>query len=136
MCYMHEYDDTLASAHISQLEAINCMVAVRALICPDHQGMTVMVERDNSTAVAIFRTGQGRDQVILACTHAIWRHAAAVDCALQLKHTPGELMHSADALSHACLSPRHEVMAWEVVHERGLQVMMISHKFFDYAYFL
>ena len=136
VCYMHQYNQTLAQAHISQLEAINCMAAVRALVGTRHRGLTIMVECDNSAAVTVFINGRGRDPVILACARAIWRHAAAVDCALRFKHTPGDLMHSADALSRACLSPRHEMVAWEVVRDRQLNVIMLDDEMFDYSYYL
>ena len=101
VCYMYAYPPQLLEAHISQLEAINCMATVRAIITPDHRGTTVLVECDNSAAVAVFSSGKGRDPVILACARAIWRHAADVDCALVFRHVPGEFMDAADALSRA-----------------------------------
>ena len=130
-CYMYRYPPALAEAHISQLEAINCMAAVRALIRPEHEGCTVLMECDNSAAVAVFTAGRGRDPLILASARAIWRHAAEVDCALIFTHVPGEFMDAADALSRACLSPQHEAKAWQVVRDRHLSVIEVDYSLFD-----
>ena len=135
-CYMYEYPPALAAAHISQLEAINCMAAVRALITPAHRGLTVLVECDNSAAVAVFGSGRGRDPVILASARAIWRHAAEIDCALTFRHVPGEFMDAADALSRAPLSASHAARARSVVVERGLRLVEVDFSHFDFVPFL
>ena len=134
--YMYQYPEAFAQAHISQLEAINCMAAIRAIIGHAHRGHTVLVECDNSAAISIFQSGRGREPVILACARAIWRHAAEMNCALIFKHTPGELMDATDALSRACLSPRHEANARQVIASKGLRVIEVDFSHFDYSAFL
>ena len=135
-CYMFEYQPPLSEGHISQLEAVNCMAAIRILLGQRHAGQTVMVECDNSAAVSIFATGKGREGVILACARAIWRHSVDLDCHLIFKHTPGVLMHAADTLSRACLSAAHESAAWNLVRERNLIVTKADPEMFNFDHFL
>ena len=53
-CYIVQYDPVMASTHhISQLEAMNCMAAIRILINSNSKGKVVEVHCDNSAAVSI-----------------------------------------------------------------------------------
>ena len=135
-CYMYSYPQQFADAHISQLEGINCMAAVRLLIGPTHRGMTVLVECDNSAAVCIFVTGKGREPVILACARAIWRHAAELDCHLLFKHKPGVLMEAADALSRVSVSANKKALARRIIRQRGLKVIPAHDEAFNYSLFI
>ena len=136
VCYTYEYLAEFAEAHISQLEAINCMAAIRAIVGQSHRGMTIMVKCDNSAAVAIFSSGRGRDPVILACARAIWRHSAEVDCTLVFRHIPGVMMEAADTLSRACISPSHARKAHQLIQDRGLVSIDVGFQMFDYYSFL
>ena len=91
----------------------------------------MLVECDISAAVAVFSSGKGQDNVILACALAIWRHAADIDCALVFRHVPGEFMDAADALSRAPLSQNHKARAWQLVADRGLRAIEINYISFD-----
>ena len=131
--YMFEYMD---EGHILQPEAVNCMAAVRCIVGPHHKGMTIMVHCDNSAAVCIFATGQGREPVILACAWALWRHAADVDCNLRFRHVPGERMEAADTLSRASLSPAYYGKALRIIQEKGLTLINPGYASFSYSDFL
>ena len=137
VCYSFTYPTEMsATHHISQLEAINCMAAIRACVSSEHAGRLVLVKCDNSAAVSIYHTGKGRDTVILACARAIWAHAARCDCSLAFKHVPGELMGIADTLSRAPLSYEHDRKAKAMCSEMGLIPFDISANAFDYSSFL
>ena len=136
--YILEYDvKTSDDHHISQLEAMNCMVAIRVMRTDEHKGKLIEVHCDNSAAVSIYHTGKGRDPVILACARAIWDHAARADCSLAFRHIPGELMTTADALSRAPLSAAHRQAACRVARERGLTMLkstlMLFHTFHSFS---
>ena len=132
VCYSYEYPTDFAESHISQLEAVNCMAAVRAIITRPHEGLTALVKCDHSAAIAVFSTGRGHDPVILACARAIWRHSADTDCALVFRHTSGIHMEAADALSRACLSARHAARSESIIRERDLVTLRVGFDIFDY----
>ena len=137
LAYIVKYPDHLTQDHhISQLEAINCMVAIRSMVGKQHRGKLIQVHCDNSAAVSIYHTGKGRDPVILACARAIWAHAAHLDCSLAFMHIPGELMVVADALSRAPLSAAHKARADRIVHDMSLTLLEIDHDAYDYFNFL
>ena len=137
MGYILEYDArTSQDHHISQLEAMNCMVAIRVMLTQDHKGKLIEVHCDNSAAVSIYHTGKGRDPVILACARAIWDHAARIDCSLTFRHIPGNLMTTADALSRAPLSAAHSHQASRVAREKGLTMIQVSPNALSYATFM
>ena len=115
LCYSFKYPEEMSNSHhIRQLEAMNCMAAIRVMINKGHEGRLIEVHCDNSGAVSVYHTGKGRDPVILACARAIWAWAARCDCSLVFKLIPGELMVVADALSRAPLSARDLQKADEI----------------------
>ena len=72
-CYMYKYiPPLLGEMHISQLEAVNCVAAIRAFISSEDRGNTVEVKCDNMAAVSTYTSGRGRDEILLACARAIW----------------------------------------------------------------
>ena len=135
-CYMYTYPPDFADAHISQLEGVNCMAAIRLLVGPAHRGSTILIHCDNSAAVSIFATGKGREPVILACARAIWRHAAELDCFFIFRHRPGVLMEAADALSRAGICPKKKAEADRIIRQRGLTVVSADYNAFDYSAFM
>ena len=136
-CYSYTYsEEDKQGRHISQLEAINVMAAVRALITENHRGQTVLVRCDNQSAVAVYTAGRGIDQVILACARALWRHAADCDVNLVFKHTPGVDMTTADILSRVPLSPGAAAAARDLIRNLGLIEIAPEPDWFKYFSFL
>ena len=120
-CYTYAYTERIKKgAHISQLEAINCLAAIRLFVEATHTGNTIEVQCDNTAAIAVYTSGKGKDPVILACARGIWRHVAALDCYLVFTHIPGVRMGVADTLSRACLSTTHANKAIALIRDRSL----------------
>ena len=136
-CYYYTYDpEEVEDRHISQLEAVNVMAAVRAFVGHQHKGNTVMVHCDNQSAVAVYTAGRGRDEVILACARALWRHAADMDANLIFKHVPGQNMTTADILSRAPLSDKAQEAARVLIRTTGLKWIPPEKAWFSYELFL
>ena len=137
ICYSFHYPEQMTSDHhISQLEAINCMAAVRVLIGPQDCGKLIEIHCDNLAAVSVYHTGRGRDSVILACARAIWAHAAISDCSLTFKHIPGELMGVADTLSRVPISMEAESKAFAMCQLMCLDRINVEANAFHYSAFL
>lgn len=67
------YSEAFAAAHhISTLEAINCLVAMRTLMSAADRETTVEIQCDSESAVAALAFGRVRDPVLLADCHAAW----------------------------------------------------------------
>lgn len=97
--------------HISTLEAINCLVAMRTLITAQDRSTTVEVRCDSASAIAAFSFGRARDPVLLAVARAAWYLVACMDLRVIYTHIPGEQMDVPDSLSRAHLSPQHRAKA-------------------------
>ena len=136
-CYAYEYPQEMThSMHISQLEAVNCLAAVRTFFHKEHSGATIRINCDNSAAVCIYSTGRGRDCIILACARAMWRHAADTDTNLLFVHIPGEQMGAADTLSRAYLSEARAEAANALIRDKQLQCIHVSDSAFNYVQFI
>lgn len=115
------YTKAVADAHhISTLEAINCMVALRTLLTSQDRHSTVELQCDSASAIAAFAFGRARDPVLLAVCPAVWYLAAYMDVKIIYTHIPGEQMDIPDSLSRAHLSTQHRARADEVIQKHDL----------------
>ena len=64
------------SHHISQLEALNVVVAVKILVPQGTRGHRVLVKTDNMATMFALSSGRTRDPVLAACAREIWFAAA------------------------------------------------------------
>ena len=84
---------------ICHLEALNAVVAI-TLWAPSFSKSLVHLFSDNTTAVAIFHVGRGRDSFLQACAREIWLTCAVWDITLAVGDVSGaSLTDTADALS-------------------------------------
>ena len=132
-CYMHQFSDEMTDGHnINELEAINCMAAVRAFVTRDHAGGTVEVHCDNRSAVDALTSGRARDLILAACARAMWFHAACMEVDLKFTHVAGEAMVLPDALSRVAVDARHDRLARAFIRDIPLRVIKVGHEMFDY----
>lgn len=94
--------------HITILEALNCLVALRRFLSDSDNGSTVRLCCDNLSTVFCLTTGKARDPVLAAIARAAWYIQAKRNIDLIVDHIPGSDMQIADALSRAHLSPHHK----------------------------
>ena len=135
-CYMYKYPEGMTeSFHISQLEAINCLIGIKALTGPQQANSVVIVECDNLGAVYVLQNSKGRDRVINAVARAIWFFACKNNIIFNYKHKPGILMNIPDTLSRAYLDKQSMIKAKKIVYENEFQLVDIKpsyHNFNDY----
>ena len=134
--YSHTYTKKVASTHhITQLEAMNVLAAVRAFVDRSHAAGVVEVYCDNSASMASYTSGRARDCVLAACCRAMWFKAAATETTLEFAHAPGEGMVLPDALSRAKFDPALNRKARKIVHDRDMCEVSVDHDHFTYADF-
>ena len=92
--------------HISQLELLNVLVALKEL-CKDESHVKIHVRCDNMSSVCMLQSGKGRDSVMLCIARNIWHWAAQKDIDIIATHVPGVEMTIADALSRNHISQRN-----------------------------
>jgi hypothetical protein len=101
--------------HISHLEALNCMAAVKQW-APRLASKTAVLHCDFATAVAILQVGKGRDTFIQQCARELWLVTALHDIDLAVEHIAGDhLSSTADALSRHHLGPLYRSRVEELV---------------------
>ena len=134
--YEHQFTSVFsASHHITQLEALNCLAAVRVFVNEDHAGGTAEVMCDNRAAVDAYTSGRARDPVLAAAARALWYHAAHVGVDLRFTHTPGEAMALPDALSRASLDASGRARADAYITKLSLTRVRSRGRDFDYKQF-
>ena len=136
-CYAYEYPKSIAASHhITQLEALNVLAAVRTFVTREHQGGTIVVYGDNMASMSSYSSGRARDTVLAACCRAMWYHAADTQTRLVFDHIPGETMVLPDALSRASFDPALARKARHIVASRALSEVRVNKDRFSYSAFL
>ena len=134
--YEYIYPAEVATGHhITQLEAINCLAAVRAFVTKEHAGGTVEVYCDNRPTVDALTSGRAKDEVLAACARALWLHAANTDTDIEFTHVPGEGMALPDALSRASLDYKGRKAADYFIKTMSLKLVHVTENNFAYKRF-
>ena len=131
--YEHIFSASVtADHHITLLEAMNCVAAVRRFVTIDQAGGTIEVFCDNRPAVDAFTSGRARNAILAGCARALWYHAAMTDTDVVFTHVPGEGMALPDALSRASSDPGMRVAADRFVGSMNLTRVQVSPTHFTY----
>ena len=124
--------DMAESHHITLLEALNCVAAVRVFVTSRHGGGTIQVFCDNQPSVDALTSGRARNATLAACARAMWYHAAKTDTHLVFTHVPGEGMSLPDALSRASMSQAARNTADTLISSLALTPVPIRDDHFSY----
>ena len=127
---------TAAARHITQLEALNVLVAVRTFVDSTHAAGTIEVYGDNSASISAYSSGRARDPVLAACCRGMWFHAAKTQTNFIFTHMPGEAMALPDALSRAHQDPKHQALAATMERRAGISRVRADPAAFSYASFM
>ena len=135
--YAYVYPKAMAGAHhITQLEAINLLGAVRLFVTNSHAGGSIEIYCDNMASVSAYSSGRARDSVLAACTRAMWFKAAATQTTLSFSHLPGEGMVLPDALSRVHIDSTMRRRAMAMVKTMALTQASPNRAHFAYKDFL
>lgn len=122
-CYAVKYPREIASSmHISQMEALNCLISARVLL-RGWKDVCIELICDNQGATSCLASGKGRDPIILAISRAFWFISAKYNIRFWFSHMPGEMMTVADPLSRMFLSDADRIKADDVIHQHGLRLV-------------
>lgn len=136
ICYVYRYPDEMARRfHITQLEALNCLMAIRAFTS-GLRNKVVEVHCDNMPAVMAFTNSRGRDHILNAIARAVWYHAANRNLEVQFRHVPGVDLPFVDALSRAYLDEQSMNHANNIITKNNWKTVHISPTFHDFNRYL
>ena len=109
------------SFHISQLEALNVLIALKTLIPESLTNARVVVSTDNSATMHVLNSGKSKDPIIAACAREVWLIAATRNIDILLTHVPGISLVLVDALSRRSFDPNLNALATSLVNEMRLR---------------
>lgn len=136
-CYSMVYSEAVAATHhISLLEALNCLVALRTLVSSKDRSTVIELQCNNSAKVHALRLGRACDPVLSAISRAVWYHMARMDIKLLVTHIPGKFMDIADALSRAHISAEQYDKAQLYISKFSLQCVTPEKYATNYKQFL
>lgn len=107
--------------HITILEALNCLIALRILLADSDNHTKVRLCCDNLSTVYTLTSGRAKDPVLAAIARAAWYIQAYRDVDLEVVHVPGANMGIADALSRAHTSAEARLQADRVINKLELK---------------
>ena len=106
------YRNTL---NISQIEALNLVIALKTLIPDSLSHARILVKTDNTGAQCALSTGRTRDPILAACAREVWLLSAVKQVDILIHHAPGDTLVLADALSRASFNPGLKSLAGSLV---------------------
>ena len=106
--------------HISQLEAINIVAAVKTLTPLTLKNHQVRVTTDDSASMYALNSGRTRDYLLAACARELWLFAAINQLEIVIEHAPGESLLLADALSRRDKHPSYEATVSKLTCEKRI----------------
>lgn len=135
-CYMYQYPRAMSERfHITQLEALNCLMAIRAFT-GEMSNKVVEVHCDNMPAVMAFTNSRGRDSILNAIARAVWFHGAKRNIDFCFEHVPGVRLPDVDTLSRAYLDEQAMTRACNIITEKYCKRVYLSPRHHDFNAYL
>ena len=108
------------AANITELEAINVVLALHTFLTEKDRGTHIRVRCDNQAAVYALTTGRAHNPILQDCARSAWMVQALLGVEITYDHIPGKDNEVADALSRAHLSEADHGSAVDWVAYYGL----------------
>ena len=108
--------------HISRLEALNAVIALKTLVPPGDnlEHVRVHIYSDNSASVAVMMNGRTGDQVMASTARDLAMYVAMNQWEIVVTHKPGKDLVLADALSRYDTGDGYKAIVEKEVSERKL----------------
>lgn len=120
----------------TQLECINCLLAIVTFIDDTYSGKTIRVNCDNAPTIFAYSAGKARDAILAGCARAAWYHAARLNINITYRHIPGIEMIIPDALSRRHLSVNFDNIVSQALVKNNLYLCTPSLNKMNYSSFV
>ena len=107
MVYALPLGDQFSHLHITQLEMLNIIVALKVW-SNLWQNKMVEINCDNLAVVEVLNSGKARDPFLALCARNVWLISAMFNIHLVFSHIPGKNNHIADLLSRWTITKNPE----------------------------
>ena len=107
--------------HISRLEALNLIIALKSLIPESLRCTEIVIKTDNIASAFSLTSGRPKDPILAACARELWLVAALQQLTITIVHVPGESLVLADALSRRHKAPDFQQFVLKTVKELKLK---------------
>lgn len=99
-------------------------MAVHTFLKESDRGSHVVIQTDSLSSAQVFRSGRGRNKVLLDCARQLWMVQALLDVRITYEHISGESNCLADALSRMHLG--HPYIDRSVALSRSLELRIFE----------
>lgn len=106
--------------HISQLEAMNVVNALKTMIPANAPPLRIRVKTDNSPTMFSINTGKTKDAILASCAREVALFSAKYQHEIELYHAPGVSLVLSDALSRMNMNNNYKIIAQHFVKELNL----------------
>lgn len=134
--YAFEISEKLQKLSSTQLECVNCLLAVRTFITIADAGSTSLLNCDNMPTIFAYAHGRAKDPVLAACSRAMWYHSEQCQVRMVYVHKPGVQMELADALSRYHLGDKYKQIVESHIQAKKLVRILPDYKMLDFSKFL
>ena len=110
-------------SNITELEAVNVIIALHSFISSHDAGGHIHMQCDNLPAVQALTSGRAHNQVLAECARAAWMLQAIYAVRISYSHIPGQNNQVADALSRAHVTPAYHRLAREHITDSRLSLV-------------
>lgn len=93
--------------NIAELEGANVAIAAHTLISHKDRGRHILIRSDSMASVQVFKSGRGRNPVLLEAARLLWMVQALLDVRLSYSHVEGENNILAYSLSRLHTDPAY-----------------------------
>lgn len=132
----YKFPANCAHFNISVLEALNCLIACRALVTKEKHSKTIKIRCDNMATIETFTKGSPRDKYLAGIARALWYCLARADVNPIYEHVPGIDMVIPDALSRISISKSYHDLAASIIAHHNLRFVPIQGHQLDFHNFL
>ena len=102
-------------SNITEIEAVNVIIALHTFVTQEDAGGHVMVQCDNMSAVQALTASRAHNPILAKCARVNWMLQAIHDIKVSFSHIPGSDNPVADALSRAHTTQAYHELAREFI---------------------
>ena len=110
-------------ANITEMEAVNVIIALHTFVTEHDAGGHILVQCDNLPVVQVLTTGRAHNPLLAECARAAWMIQAKFAIKLTFSHIAGAKNQVADALSRAHMTKAYHALAKEFIDNLSLVVV-------------
>lgn len=137
--HRHTYGGRITPVHdpvvnITELEAVNVVVAINIFLGKVEAGSHVLVQCDSLGSVEVFHNGRGKNKVLLECARHLWMVQAILNIQISYEHIAGRDNSIADSLSRLHIHDIYKNVAFTFLKKNDIPYVQPDLYIFEAIY--